>query len=568
MTILNPVTALCQRTTIVLFVGLTFDLHPRKATNTAFKAHANAKNNSLRLPRKDGQLMEAMHALRLVDNQVDSFAYVSLLQLCVKRIALPEGKLIHAHIKARGVMATNIFVHNALVNLYSKCGSLADARRVFDEMPERDAFSWSVMISAHNRHGLAEEALALFRHMQMAGIQVDHFIFSSVLQACAKLVALEQGMEIHDEILRSGFEFDVFVQSALVDMYAKCGSIEDARQLFDKMSKRDVVSWTAMIAGYAQNGQVDEALALFQQMPERNMVSWTAMIAGYAQNGRCAEALELFKQMQLAGIRPEPKTFASVLPVCANLAALDQGMQIHELINRSGFQSDVSVVNALMDMYAKCGKIDKVRKLFGKMHQRNVVSWTTMIAGYAMHGFGKQALEIFEQMRCNGTSPNHITFVGVLSACCHAGLVDEGCRYFNCMSECYNIAPAMEHYSIVVDLLGRAGCLDEARDFINKMPIKPSATVLGSLLGACKIYHNIELGEQVAELFFELNPQNAAPYLLLSNIYAAAGRWGDVEKVQKMMKNRGVKKMSGCSWIEVNRQVHAFRVGEIPHIQA
>eukprot|EP01018_Ginkgo_biloba_P002731 Gb_33134 [translate_table: standard] len=624
-----------QKKKMVLFCGRMLQLDRRKGSlNTSsgvLKRKGNASiscSEDVRSLCKQSRLKEALHILHFMDRRVDTCTYASLLQLCIKKKALPEGKFVHAHMNDRGFNADRC-LRNTLVNLYAKCGSLMDARRVFDQMPERNVFTWTVMIAAYSKHGLAEEALTMFHQMQRTGIQPDQFTFASVLPACANLAALDQGIEIHDEIIRSGLQSDVFVESALVDMYAKCGNIEKARDIFDKMHQRDlvswnamiagyaqngfvddafklfqempepdvvswnamisgyaqkgyvdealtlfqkmpkpdVVSWTALIAGYTQNGNVDEALKLFQEMPERNMVSWTAMIAGYAQNGQSVEALKCYRRMQLAGMKPSSKTFASVLPACANLAALEQGMEIHDEIIRNGFQSRIFVVNALIDMYAKCGSIENARDVFDKMPQRDVVSWNTMIAGYAMHGCGKDALKLFEQMQCSGINPDHVTLVSVLSACCHAGLVDKGRQYFDSMSHHYHITPEMEHYGCMVDLLGRAGQLEEALEFINKMPIKPQATVWRCLLGACRIYNNIDIGECASKHLFELDPKNAAPYVLLSNIYAAAGRWDATENVRRMMKDRKVTKTPGCSWIEINKEVHAFLVGDRSHPQ-
>eukprot|EP01018_Ginkgo_biloba_P001839 Gb_27521 [translate_table: standard] len=625
--------------------------------------------------------------------QPDQFTFASVLPACGSLASLRQGKEIHEEIIRSGFQSV-VYLANTLVDMYAKCRSIEDARNVFDEMPQRNVFSWNAMIAGYAQNGhvdkaskifqkmperdvvswtamitgyaqnwQGEEALKFFRQMQAAGVKPNSITFASVLRACASLEDLEQGMKIHEEINRSGFHSNIFVGNALVDMYAKCGSIKNARYVFDKIPQRNVVSWNAMVAGYAQNGQVDEALKLFQKMPDRDVVSWTGMIAGYVQNGFSEEALKLFQQMQLTGMKPNSKTFASILPACANLAGLQQGMEIHEEIIRSGFQSDVFVANALVDMYAKCGNIENAHLLFDKMpqrdvvswtaiiaayvqnghgeealklfrqmqwvgvkpdsktfasvlpafailaaleqgkeiheqinrsgfqsdvfvgsalvdmyakcgslenahdvfdklHQRNVVSWNAIIAGYAMHGCAKEALKLFEQMQQSGINPNHVTFVCVLSACCHAGLVDDGRRYFDCMSQHYHITPAMEHYSCMVDLLGRVGRLDEAHEFINKMPIKPSATVWGCLLGACRIHGNIELGEHAADQLFELDPKNAAAYVLLSNMYAAAGKWDNIEKVRKMMKDRRVQKKPGCSWIEVNKQVYAFVVGD------
>ncbi|XP_057871166.2 pentatricopeptide repeat-containing protein At4g02750 [Cryptomeria japonica] len=506
---------------------------------------------------------------------------------------------------------------NTLISMYVKCGNLIDARKVFDRMSEGDVCSWTVMIAAYGKYGPAEEALQLFEKMQP---KPNSFTFASVISACANLRFLDQGVQIHKEVIKRGFEFHISVTNALIDMYAKCCKIDKARQLFDKMSQpnvvsctsmitgyaynrlvdealkvfqqmpqrdvfswnamlagylrngltdeatvffkgipcRDTVSWNVMIAGYAQNGLVDEALHLFEEMPQPSIVAWNAVIAGYAQSEHSEQALQIFHQMQSAGIKPNSKTFVSVLPACANLTALEQGIEIHDKIIASGFQYDEFVMSALIDMYAKCGNIEKARELFDKIHRQDVVCWTTMISGYAMNGCAQEALKLFEQMKCSGTSPNHVTFLSVLTACSHAGLVEEGFQCLNSMVECYHIEPGIAHYRCTVDLLCRAGRLDEAQDFIHKMPVKPDVAVWSCLLNACRLYNNIELGKQAADCIFKLEPTDATPYVVLSNIYAAADRWDDTEKVRKFIKNRGLKKAPGCSWIEINKQVHAF----------
>eukprot|EP01018_Ginkgo_biloba_P024045 Gb_25029 [translate_table: standard] len=545
---------------------------------------------------KQGRLTDAMDMLRLIDQQgiwVNSNTYASLLHICVGKNTLPYGKLVHAHIIQTGFKPNDVFLSNKLVLMYAKCGGLPDARRVLNQMAQPNVVSWTTMITAYARHGHSEEALAFLYRMQQTGVQPNEFTLASVLPACASLTAVEHGKEVHREIIRNGFQYDLVAGSALVDMYVKCGNIENACKVFDKMPERDVVSWNAMIvgyaqnghvdeavnffqemperdviswnamiAGYAQNGYVDEALNIFQKMPERDVISWSAMIAGYAQNGYFHESVDLFRQMQLTGVKSNSDTFTNVLQACASLAALEYGKEIHRDIIGSGFQSDVYVGSALVDMYAKCGSIENACNVFYKMPARNIVSWNAMIVGYAMHGYGKNALQLFGQMQHSGTNPDHVTFIAVLSACCHAGLVDDGWQYFDCMTKYYHITPVMEHYCCMVDLLGRAGRLDEVQAFIHNIPIKPSAAMWGSLLGACRIHANVELAEYAAEHLFELDPENAAPYVQLSNIYAAAGRWHNIAKVRKLMKDRGVKKNPGCSWIEVNKQVHVFIVGD------
>ncbi|XP_059076479.1 pentatricopeptide repeat-containing protein At5g59600 [Cryptomeria japonica] len=384
--------------------------------------------------------------------------------------------------------------------MYVKCGNCVDARKVFDEMTERDVSSWNTMIAAYRRRGHPRQALALFHQMQQTGLQPDQFTFSSIFQACAKLRALEQGMDSHQGIVERGFLSDVVIVNTLIDMYAKCGSVHKARELFDKMPQRSVISWNSMIAGYAQNGVLDKALRLFDEMPEKNVVSWNAMIAGcvqngdvdlalrffkemprpdviswnamvagYARDGLVEKALETFKQIRLVGLKPNSSTFAIILPACAKRGALEQGIDIHQGIIECGFMSDVVVVSALVDMYAKCGSIQKAREL-------------------------------------------------------HAGLVDQGCKYFNDMTATYCITPMIDHYVCLVDLLGRAGYLEEGLNIIIKMPIKPMVVVWICLLGACRSHKSVELGVFAANLLFELDPINAATYVPLSNIYAELGR--------------------------------------------
>eukprot|EP01018_Ginkgo_biloba_P005712 Gb_21247 [translate_table: standard] len=486
-------------------------------------------------------------------------------------------------------------------------------------MPERDVVSWTVMIAAYASHGFNEVALGLFYQMQRTVIKPDHFTFASLLATCTNLATLKQ---VHEYIIGSKIQSDIFVENALVDTYAKCGryaqngNVEGALQLFQNMPEQNVVSWNAIVAGYAQaghtmtagyapNGHVDEALKLFGGIPQLNVVSWNAMIAGYAQNGHGEEALNLFRQLQLAGLNPNSKTFVSLLPAGANLAALAQGKEIHEEIIRRGFQSDLFVASALVDMYANCSSIEIAHALFDEMPQYDVLAvvkpnsntFVGVLPECANLGVLEQGTEIHEKnnkkwisviYRCgkclcrhvckmwehrectNATllrNPDRVTFVSVLSACCHAGLVDKSWQYFDCMSQNYHITPAMEHYGCMVDLLGRAGHLDEAQEFMSKMPIIPDATVWRCLLAACRIHNNVQLGEHVAEQFLALDCENSAPYVLLSNIYAAAGRWDDIEKVRKMMKDRRIKKKPGCSWIEVNNQVCAFLAGDRSHPQ-
>ncbi|XP_057843691.2 pentatricopeptide repeat-containing protein At2g13600-like [Cryptomeria japonica] len=514
------------------------------------------------LVEKASQLFKQM---RLVGVKPNRATFATIIPACAKMGALDLGMEIHQGIIESGFLS-NIVTVNALIDMYGKCGRVQMAQKLLDKVPEHDVVSWNTMIVGYAQNGYVDKALEIFKRMQSVHLKPNSTTFASILPACAKLGALEEGMEIHQKIIKNGFLSDTVVVNALIGMYAKCETMQKACDLFDKLDNADVVSWNVMITGYAQNGVLDEALKLFNEMPHRNMVSWTAILSGCTQHGFADKALQNFKQMQLAGVKPHAASFASILPACAKIGALEQGMEIHHKVIESGFLAD-TVANSLIDMYAKCGSIQKARELFNKIPQRNVVSWNAMIAGYAVHGYSKDALELFESMKTSGTDPDRVSLVCVLFACSHAGLVDEGCKYFSAMSDSYCVMPTIDHHICMVDLLGRAGHLEETFNFIIKMPIQPDAVVWMCLLDTCRSHKNIMLGEFVAIILFELNPKNAAPYVLLSNMYAEVGRWGDRQKIRKSMEDGGIKKIPGCSWIEVNKAVHIFCVRDISNPQ-
>eukprot|EP01018_Ginkgo_biloba_P026317 Gb_01366 [translate_table: standard] len=538
---------------------------PAQITKRSSQNLFNVFENVEKLCR-EGRLKESVGIMEQCI-PMDTHIFFALLHACANRKAMPEGKQVHAHILKTG-LDQDVFLGTKLVNMYAIWGIVADARLVFDNILIRNVFLWNAIISAYVRNGLCDEALVLYYQMHLSCVKPGNFTYSCVLKACAIKSALQQGKQIHSHIIRNGFDSDVFVENALVAMYAKCGIIERARQVFDKMSFTDVVSWNSMIAGYSKYGKIEIARHLFDKMPQRDVVSWNTMIAGYAQNEHANEALTLLRQMQLAGVKPDPTTMVSVLPSCAQIAALQLGMESHGYIIRSAFNEDIFVENALVAMYAKCGSIEFARKAFDKMLQKNLVSWNAIIAGYGMHGHGEDALTLFSQMKQAGLKPDYITFVAILSACSHAGLVAEGCKYFNCMTRDYDVRPGVDHYTCMVDLLGRAGHLEEAHTLIKNMLVEPDAGLWGALLGACRIHCNTVLGEYAAGRLLELEPENAGNYILLSNIYAAAGRWYDVTKVRIMMKERGLKKTPGWSSIEVKNKVHIFFMGDRTHPQS
>ncbi|XP_059074064.1 pentatricopeptide repeat-containing protein At3g12770 [Cryptomeria japonica] len=569
----------------------------------------------------------------------DEFTFSIVLKVCASPLVLQEGKKIHSHIVKKMGLESGVVVATGLVDMYVKCGSIEDAQQVFDKMPERNVVSWTAMLRGYVQNGQGIEALKMFNQMQLGEEIPNSFTTVNVLAACGQLGYLHQGKWIHAYVIRSGFESDCFIGPALINMYANCNSIFDGCQMFDKISKRDVFSWTSIIGACAQNGYAHEALAnfkdmqlqsinpnsvtllsvimactnignltygrcvhgyvlrrgfqadesvgnsvltmyakchtievastLFQKMARRNVVSWNAMITGYTQIGYHNDALTIFHQMvELENMKPDQVTVVSALSSCSHLGALQKGKWIHEYIIRSGFAIDVFIGAALIDMYAKCGSIDIAHQVFQKMCKKNVVVWSALIAGYGMHGHGHSALALFAEMKQLGTKPNHATFISILSACSHAGLVEEGWYCFHSMQQDYCIAPMMKHYACMVDLLGRAGHLDEAQDFIKRMPLEPDSSIWGALLAACKIHSNIVLGQHVAGHLLNLNPEDPGYYVLLSNIYAAAGKWENVERVRSLMKDSGLKKTPGCSVIEVKNNIHSFLTGDRSHPQS
>jgi pentatricopeptide repeat protein len=474
--------------------------------------------------------------MQLADVRPDRVTVISVIPACAHVKALQQGKYLHSYAIKRGFLS-HTSLSNSIIDMYAKCGKVDCARKLFDNMYKRDLVSWNTMIAGYAQNEHSNKALALFHELQHAAMTPNNITIVNILSVCGNGEALQQGKDIHDYIMRTGFPLDISVMTALVVMHAKCGSIEIACQLFDKMSKRDVVSWNAMIAGYVQNGYANEALTLFYQL-------------------------------QISEEKPDSATLITVLPACAELGALQHGKWIHAYIIKNGFELYVSVGTALIDMYAKCGSIESAFQLFDKMCNKDVVSWNAMIAAYGMNGHGEGAVTLFSQMQQAGLMPDHVTFISVLSACSHSGLVDEGRQYFDCMSQDYYITPRMEHYVCMVDLLGRAGFLNEAHNFIKNMPLEPGIGVWGALLFACRIHCNIELGEHVAKLLIELDPRNSGTYILLSSIYATAKRWDDVAKVRSKLKESGLEKSPGRSWIVLKNRVHVFLVGDKSHPQS
>ncbi|XP_057464516.1 pentatricopeptide repeat-containing protein At1g11290, chloroplastic-like [Actinidia eriantha] len=373
--------------------------------------------------------------------------------------------------------------------------------------------------------------------MMEKGLRPDKYAFPMALKSCAALSDLPAGRLIHQHSVCCGCGNDLYIDAALVDMYAKCGEVEAARQVFDKMSVRDLVCWTSMVSGYAHNG--------------------------------CnSEALEFFDLMRCSGVKPNRVGILSVLLACGNLGALRRGQWFHDYVIKTGFRSDILIATAIVDMYAKCGNLDLARALFNETTGKDVVCWSAMIGNYGIHGHGRRAIDLFHRMLKEAVRPNHVTFTCVLSACSHSGLIEEGNKYFRLMREEFGIEPKLSNYSCMVDLLGRSGQLSEAEKLIQTMPVEPDVSILGSLLGACRVHGNIDLAEKIADRIFQLDPFHAGYHVLLSNIYAAKSRWVEVEKIRKIMARRGTNKIEGFSLIEHNILIHKFGAGDKFHPQS
>lgn len=407
-------------------------------------------------------------------------------------------------------------------------------RKVFDMMPYRDLVSWNTVIAGSAQNGMYEEALSMLKEMGNNNMKPDSYTLSSVLPIFAEYVDVIKGKEIHGHAIRNGFDADVFIGSSLMDMYAKCTRMEDSLRVFDLLPRRDAISWNSIIAGCVQNGM-------------------------------CDEGLRFFRQMLIAKIKPMPVTFSSIMPACAHLTTLHLGKQLHGYIIRSRFDDNVYIASSLVDMYAKCGNIRTARWIFDRIETHDMVSWTAIIMGCAFNGYAHDAISLFEQMEAEGTKPCYVTLIAVLTACSHAGLIDKAWEYFNSMTQRFGIAPGLEHYAALADLLGRAGRLEEAYNLISNMHIEPTGSVWLTLLAGCRVHKNVELAEKVAEKIFMVDPLNMGAYMILSNVYAAARRWKDVARLRVSMKKKGMRKKPACSWIEVRNKVHAFVAGDNSH---
>ncbi|ESQ40384.1 hypothetical protein EUTSA_v10015995mg [Eutrema salsugineum] len=439
-----------------------------------------------------------------------------------------HGKIIRLELQR------DVTLSNVLINSYSKCGFVELARQVFDGMHERSLVSWNTMIGLYTRNRIESQALDIFLEMRNEGVKFSEFTISSVLTACGADCNASECKKMHCLSLKACLDLNLYVATALLDLYAKCGLIKDAVQVFESMQDKSSVTWSSMIAGYVQNKNYEEALLLY-------------------------------RQTQSMSLEQNQFTLSSVICACSNLASLIEGKQVHAVIRKSGFGSNVFVASSAVDMYAKCGSLRESYIIFSEVEEKNIELWNTIISGFAKHARPKEVMILFEKMQQDRMHPNEVTFSSLLSVCAHTGLVEEGRRFFKLMRTKYGLSPNVVHYSCMVDILGRAGLLSEAYKLIKSIPFDPTASIWGSLLASCRVYKNLELAEVAAKKLFELEPENAGNHVLLSNIYAANRQWEEIAKSRKFLRDSEVKKVRGKSWIEIKDKVHIFSVGESGH---
>lgn len=496
-----------------------------------------------------------VHALDLFDKmrelglRGDNFTFIFLCKACARVSDFLYGKRVHVHILKLG-FGSYLYVGNALIHMYGFCGELCFSRRVFDEMDERDLVSWNSLICAYSQCAKYVEVLGLFDMMMVENVKADAVTMVKVVLACNYLDESKLLDSMVEYIQNNHVGIDVYLGNTLIDVCGKHGLIALARGFFDRMTERNVVSWNVMIIVAGKSGDLVAARKLFDEMPDRDVISWTSMITGYAQANQHDDAIRLFQEMMVAEVMPDQITVATVLSACAHLGRLEMGMAVHDYVTNKSVESDIYVENALIDMYCKCGSVEKALKVFNEMKEKDSVSWTSVISGLAVNGDSHHALELFSEMLRGGIKPTHGTFVGILLACVHSGLVDKGLEFFCSMQNDYGLVPEMRHYGCVVDLLCRSGNLTRAYELIKNMPIFPDVVVWRIFLSACKLHGNLVLAKIASDKLLELDPTNGGNYVLSSNSYASAERWDDAIKMREQMGKSDVLKPLGWSSIE------------------
>nr|AYM00478.1 pentatricopeptide repeat protein [Salvia miltiorrhiza] len=535
-------------------------------------------------------------------------------QACGNLCALVEGRCLHALALKSGIVSSNV-VQSAILSMYSKCGSVEDARMSFSEVVNKDLLSWTSVMGVFSRLGCIYECFDIFLGMQATGLYPDGMAISCLVSGFANSLRISEGKALHNFIVRRNYIIDEKVYISLLSMYCKFGLVDLAKKIFIQWPDQVKDAWNLMVTGYEKAGLEKKCIMFFRQMQHQgikpdlssllsvisscsrlgaigfgqsihccmiktmmlekitivnllinmygkcgklteaerlfhhasqDIITWNSLISSYSDNGNCLKAISLFDVMISRCLKPNTATLAVLLSACAQIAALEKGKKIHDYILEEGLTYDVSVATSLVDMYAKCGQIDMAKEIFDSISEKDIISWNVMISCYGMHGYGKSAIEIFQRMKESDVRPNDQTFLAVLSACAHSGLVDEGKSLFQKMKE-YSLAPTLKHYACMVDLYGRSGYLDEAEALVLSMPCTPDGGIWGSLLTSCKLHNNPAMGMKIAKHAIEADPENDGYYILVSDFYSSMGMWEDVGQVRKTMKDRGVRKTVGWS---------------------
>ncbi|XP_011075559.1 pentatricopeptide repeat-containing protein At2g03380, mitochondrial [Sesamum indicum] len=551
---------------------------------------------------------------------LDNIVLSIVLKACSELRDFVEGRKFHGYIVQLG--SPDSFVLTGLVDMYAKCGEIDTARKVFERIRDRNVVCWTSMIVGYVQNNCAKEALLLFNRMRECLVEGNTYTLGSVVTACARLGALHQGKWVHGNVIKNGIEVNSYLFTSILDMYVKCAAIRDARLIFDEVSIIDLVSWTAMIVGYAQSGfaeealllftdknwqniypnsvtlasvlsacaqsgnpnlgssvhglaiklgqgdvnvmnavvdmyakcsRIEDAIYLFESMVDKDVVSWNSILSGYSRNGYAYEAMRLFSRMRANCFRPDPVTLVTLLSVCASLGDIRFGSSLHAQSIRGGFlaSQNIYIGTALLNLYAKCGDAKSARSVFDEMTEKNMVTWSAMIGGYGRQGNSNECLELFNDMLKENVEPTDIVFTTILSAYSHTGMIREGWRLFQTMSQAYEFNPSMRHYVCMVDLFARSGNLEEALELIEKMPIQPDCTVFGAFLHGCITHSRFDLGDMAVRKMLELHPDDAGHYMLLSNLQASKGRWRQVGELRDLMKKRGLRKQLGSSQVDL-----------------
>lgn len=497
-----------------------------------------------------------------------SITLLSILSACAHLKDLQVGKVIHGYILRHSCLYADTPVVNSLITLYAKCNDTGAAYRAFFMIPCRDLVSWNSILDAFAECEYDAQFQEHLNRMLVEGFQPDFISVLAIIRFCVHVSSLVKVKETHGYCLKAGMllgDNEPAVTNSIIDAYAKCGKMESASRIFQSLSgRKNLVTFNSMISGYVNSGSYDDAFTIFNGMSERDLSSWNLMVQACAENDCPTQALSLFHELQSQGMKPDAVTIMSILPVCAQIASIYLLRQCHGYAIRACYQ-DTRLNGALLDVYAKCGNICSAQKLFDLTPVKDLVMFTSMIGGYAMHGMGKEALCLFSYMLELGLKPDHVIITAILSSCSHTGLVDEGLKIFSSLESAHGLKPSIEQYACIVDLLARGGGINDAYSLVAGMSVEANANVWGTLLGACRTHHEVELGRVVADHLFQVEASNIGNYVVLSNLYAADARWDGVMEVRKLMRRRDLKKPAGCSWIEVEKRNNVFVAGDCYH---